>query len=60
MNGVGIFSAGDGMSYNNLNIWRQNAFVFEKAGFDACNGHPQVASILPIAQSLNFLTDFNF
>ena len=41
LNGVGIFSAGDGMSYNNLNVWRQNAFYFERAGFDACNGHPQ-------------------
>ncbi len=40
-NGIGLFSAGDGMSYNSLGVWRQNAYFFEQAGFDGCNGHPQ-------------------
>ena len=31
-NGVSIFNAKDDMSYNNMNIWHQNAIVFEGAG----------------------------
>jgi len=39
-NGVSIYNAKDAMSYNNMNIWHQNAIVFEGAGFDTCLGHP--------------------
>ena len=28
------------MSYNNLDIWHQNAIVVEAASFDSCLGHP--------------------
>jgi hypothetical protein len=28
------------MSYNNKNIWDQNAYIFEGVSFDTCLGHP--------------------
>ena len=40
VNGVGIFNALDAMSYQNQNIWHQNAIVAEAVSFDACKGHP--------------------
>ncbi len=39
-NGVSIFNARDGMSYNNQGIWNRDALVFEGSSFDACLGHP--------------------
>src|SRR5690606_10000459 len=39
-NGVSIFNAKDGMSYNNLGIWNRDAKVFEGISFDQCLGHP--------------------
>ena len=39
-NGVALFNSLDGMSYNNQNIWHQNAVVAEAGGFDDCLGHP--------------------
>lgn len=39
-NGVSIFNAEDGMSYNNQGIWNRDALVFEGSSFDACLGHP--------------------
>ena len=38
--GVAIFNALDGFSYNNRNIWHQDALVNEGISFDTCNGHP--------------------
>ena len=40
-NGVSIFNALDGHSYDSDNVWFQNAFYFEGVSFDACLGHPQ-------------------
>ena len=40
VNGVAIYNALDAHSYNNLNIWHQNAVIVEAGGFDACLGHP--------------------
>jgi hypothetical protein len=40
INGVSIFNSQDANSYNNLGYWHQNAYYFESASFDACNGHP--------------------
>ena len=39
-NGVALFNSLDGMSYQNQNIWHQNAVVAEAGGFDDCLGHP--------------------
>lgn len=39
-NGVSIFNAKDGMSYNNQGIWNRDALVWEGASFDVCLGHP--------------------
>lgn len=39
-NGVSIFNAKDGMSYNNQGIWNRDALVFEGISFDNCLGHP--------------------
>ena len=38
-NGVSIYNAWDGMSYNNLGYWDRNAFYFEGSSFDTCLGH---------------------
>ena len=40
-NGVPIYNASDAHSYNNQNIWHQNAQIVEGSGFDSCLGHPQ-------------------
>jgi hypothetical protein len=40
VNGVPFYNAADARSYNNLNIWHQNAIVAEAASFDAALGHP--------------------
>ncbi|MBD0369298.1 MAG: YHYH protein, partial [Pyrinomonadaceae bacterium] len=40
-NGVVMFNALDAMSYQNQNIWHQNAVVVEAPSFDSCLGHPQ-------------------
>src|SRR5438876_9363197 len=42
-NGVTMFNALDAMSYQNQNIWHQNAAVVEGPSFDSCLGHPQQA-----------------
>jgi hypothetical protein len=39
-NGVSIFNAKDGFSYNSQGIWNQNAVVVEGMSFDSCLGHP--------------------
>jgi YHYH protein/FG-GAP-like repeat len=40
LNGVAVFNTLDGMSFNNQNIWHQNAVIAEASSFDACSGHP--------------------
>ena len=40
INGVTFFNPGDARSYNNQNIWHQNAVFFEANGFDSALGHP--------------------
>ena len=40
INGVPIYNYADARSYNNQNVWHQNAIVFERAGFDCAKGHP--------------------
>lgn len=39
-NGVPVYNPLDAISYNNQNIWHQNAIVAEARGFDLCLGHP--------------------
>jgi len=39
-NGVSVFNAKDGMSYNNQGIWFRDAYIFEGISFDNCLGHP--------------------
>jgi hypothetical protein len=39
-NGVVAFNALDANSYQNRNVWHQNAVVVEASSFDACLGHP--------------------
>lgn len=39
-NGVSVFNAEDGMSYQNQGIWNRNALYFEGVSFDDCLGHP--------------------
>jgi len=39
-NGVSIYNASDGMSYNNAGVWNRNAYFFEGVSFDNCLGHP--------------------
>lgn len=40
INGVPFFNALDAFSYQNENVWHQNAMYFEGASFDSCKGHP--------------------
>jgi autotransporter-associated beta strand protein len=40
VNGLPVYDAQDGMSYNNAGVWRQNAIHFEADGFDTALGHP--------------------
>ncbi|MEI8133493.1 MAG: YHYH protein [bacterium] len=39
-NGVSVFNAKDAMSYQNADVWHQNAIVVEGSSFDNCLGHP--------------------
>ena len=39
-NGVSVFNAEDGMSYQSQGVWNQNALYFEGGSFDNCLGHP--------------------
>jgi hypothetical protein len=40
INGVPIYNYADARSYNNQNVWHQNAVFFERTGFDCAKGHP--------------------
>lgn len=40
VNGVPFFNGADANSYNNQNVWHQNANVVEAVSFDAAPGHP--------------------
>tara|TARA_Y100001934_G_C12294225_1_gene746492 strand:- start:357 stop:1601 length:1245 start_codon:yes stop_codon:yes gene_type:complete len=40
INGVSIFNAKDAFSYNNQDIWHQDAVLVEGPSFDDCLGHP--------------------
>jgi hypothetical protein len=42
VNGVVIFNARDAMSYQNRNVWHQNAVVVEAPSFDSALGHPEM------------------
>lgn len=44
INGIPFYNPGDARSYNNLNIWHQNAMFFEANGFDSALGHPAMVS----------------
>ena len=39
-NGVSIFNAKDGRSYNNAGVWNRDALFYEGISFDDCLGHP--------------------
>lgn len=39
-NGVSVFNAKDGMSYNNAGVWNRDALYYEGVSFDSCLGHP--------------------
>ena len=41
VNGVPAYNALDAFSYNNQDIWHQDAYVFEGQSFDGTGGHPQ-------------------
>jgi hypothetical protein len=42
LNGVSIYNANDGRSYNNARFWYRNAFFWEGISFDGCLGHASV------------------
>lgn len=47
INGVPVYNYADARSYNNGNVWHQNAIVFERAGFDCAKGHPSPLQMGP-------------
>src|SRR5205085_4886505 len=55
VNGVEFFNASDGHSYNNANIWHQNANVVEAPSFDTGKGHPQQTGVYHYHQSPTLL-----
>jgi hypothetical protein len=63
VNGVVIFNASDAFSYNNQDVWHQNAGFFELAGFDCAKGHPAMGAYhhhlvpTPFTNSLNAISD---
>jgi hypothetical protein len=48
VNGVTIYNPKDAHSYNNQNVWHNNAAVVEADGFDAALGHPSPGQTNPI------------
>ncbi len=50
INGVPVYNYADARSYNNQNVWHQNAIVFERAGFDCAVGHPAPIQMGPPGQ----------
>lgn len=44
LNGVSIYNANDGKSYNNDGYWYRNAYFFEGYSFDNCSGHASAGS----------------
>lgn len=44
VNGVPIFNAMDAFSYDNSDVWHQNAVFFENDGFDCAKGHPAMGA----------------
>jgi hypothetical protein len=40
VNGTVAFNPLDARSYQNQNVWHQDARIFEAVSFDTCNGHP--------------------
>ena len=47
INGVPTYNYADGMSYNSLGVWHQDAVVFERSGFDCAKGHPSPVFLGP-------------
>jgi len=43
--GVGIFNANDGNSWNNQSVWFRDAKYWEGVSFDACYGHAQGSGV---------------
>ena len=39
LNGVSLYNANDGNTYNNSGVWYRNAYFFEAYSFDSCIGH---------------------
>ena len=44
LNGVSLYSADDGNSYNSSGIWKRNAYFFEAYSFDSSPGHASVGT----------------
>lgn len=55
VNGVPIYNAKDGRSYNNEGVWNRNAIVFEADGFDDALGHPSPVQRGATAQGQGFV-----
>lgn len=58
LNGVSIYNAADGISYNNAGVWNRDAYIFEAVSFDSCNGHPQQQGVYHIHINPNCLYDY--
>ena len=39
INGVSIYNADDGQTWENKGVWKRNAYLWEGASFDSCKGH---------------------
>jgi hypothetical protein len=58
LNGVSLYNANDGNSYNSAGVWYRNAAFFEGYSFDSCMGHASAGGlyhhhVLPVCLSVN-------
>ena len=44
LNGVSLYSADDGNSWNSAGVWKRNANFWEGYSFDSCVGHASVGT----------------
>ena len=58
--GVAIYNANDGISYNSLGVWYRNAYYWESVSFDGCNGHADAKKIYHNHVNVLCMSGYNY
>ena len=58
--GVAIYNANDGHSYNESGVWYRNAFYWESVSFDGCKGHPDASKIYHNHVNVICMSGYNY